>query len=126
MSLNKRLGPFKEMSFAKAADPYRVRFTAAGVTPCTGLVQDEGLVSSVTRTGAGTYVLHLRSRFMRIICVAPNVEKSGDWDAKVLSKVEGVTTANSITVEVNNVAVGVKDPSATVELGFWLISSADG
>ena len=121
MALNKRIPPFDEKSFAKAAGPYRVRFT--GANPPTGLVQDEGEVSSITRTGAGVYRLNLRGRYMRIISNAPNIELTGPWMGKVLSKVEGVANANSVTIECNNLGVGIADPNAVIEISFNLIST---
>ena len=130
MSLNKRLGPHKEMSFAKAGAPYSLRFNAAGVTPCTGVVQDEGIVTAVggvTRTGAGTYVITLNQRFQRINCSAPTVLQTGDIYAKVTAVVEGVALANTITIETVG-AGAVADPvgGAVVELNFRVLSSVDG
>ena len=81
MALNKRTPPNKELSFCRNAGPYNISFTAAAVTPCVGVVQDEGLVlgaSGVTRTGFGTYLITLVSRFYRIQPVGCNVQLTGN------------------------------------------------
>uniref|UniRef100_A0A6H1ZB49 Uncharacterized protein n=1 Tax=viral metagenome TaxID=1070528 RepID=A0A6H1ZB49_9ZZZZ len=127
MAINKRVPPNREGSFARNSAPYNVSFTAAAVTPCVGVVQDEGLVDSatgVTRTGPGTYVITFLSRFYRIVPLGPpNVQLTGNWDAKVLAVVDGAAAANSITVEVNNIGTAVADPTATVNVAFRIITS---
>ena len=126
MALNKRTAPNKELSFCRNASPYNISFTAAAVTPCVDVEQDEGLVlgaSGVTRTGAGTYVITLVSRFYRIQPVGCNVQLTGNWDAKVIAVVDGAAAANTLTVEVNNIGTAVADPTATVDLSFRIINS---
>ena len=101
MPFSRRIGPYEERSFARHAAPYCIRFTAAGVTPCTGVVQDEGLVDAgaVTRTGAGTYLVTLNQRFMRLHPGACNLANSTNGFAKVAAYVEGSAAANTFTIE---------------------------
>ena len=123
MALNKRIGPFDEKSFARAAAPYRFRFLAANPVVQASILQDEGLVVTVTRMALGTFVVALRSRFMRIMPAGQSIRLTGNFDVKVVALVEGLAAANTITYEVNNIGTALADGNAIVDCAVGLISS---
>lgn len=121
MPLNRRVGPNEERSFARSAAPYTFRFL--GANPVSGIVQDEGLIASIARTAAGTYLVTFRSRFMRLMPVPPSVRLTGNWDVKVLALVEGGAAVNTMTIECNNIGTGIADPNQLIDCAVRLVVS---
>ena len=123
MALNKRIGPFDEKSFARAAAPYRFRFLAANPVVAASILQDEGEVASVVRTALGTFLVTLRGRYMRIMPEGATIRLTGNFDVKVVALVEGVAAVNTITYEVNNIGTALADGNAIVDCCVSLVSA---
>jgi len=97
---------------------YNVAFTASAAS--TAILHQDGNLFSIARSSDGVYVLTSTDKFKRIYGNA-TVLKTGDWDAKVQALVEGGAAANSVTIEVNNIAVALDDPEAEVLVGLDLV-----
>lgn len=125
MPINNRVGSYSEASFNRESALYTVTFKPTA-TP-TIQDQDEAIVSGVTRTSAGLYVLALRGRYNRVRPVgAPNVEDTpvGDkWTANVVGVIDGLTVANTLTVEIINEAGAAADPGTLCDVSFRIIAS---
>jgi len=97
---------------------YNIAFTASEAS--TAILHQDGNLFTLARSTDGVYVLTSTDKFKRIYGQA-TVLKTGDWNAKVLSLVEGGAAANSVTVEVTAVATP-DDPEAEVLVGLDLVT----
>lgn len=120
LSNTKRLGSVPVKCYCRGAQLYAVTIDAQS-SP-TIQHQDEAVISGVSRSSAGVYVLTLVPEFKRVYPAgAPNVAKAGDWKANVKTRTEGNATA-TVTVEVVNGAAAA-DPSADVDLLLYLVDA---
>lgn len=110
-------------AFAKKKFQYDLAFTASEAS--TAMLHQDGNLFSLARSTDGVYVLTCSNMVKRIYATA-TVHKTGDWDAKVQTLVEGGAATNSVTIEVNNIAVGLDDPEAEVRVRMSLNISGGG
>jgi len=118
LSLARRFAGLLVKSFTKK-EHYSLSFTASAAS--TAMLWQDGHRVTLARTADGVYTLTLDDKFKRITGQA-TVLKSGDWDAKVQTLVEGGAATNVVTIEVNNIGVALDDPEAAVLVDLKLIS----
>ncbi len=126
MALKKVVGQFLAKLFAREGSFYSFRFTGNETFDSTTLVQDSGVISSVTRSSDGVYVLTLNPRFKRVVpCGAPNVHSSDEWHANYSAVVQGGAAANTVTVATRS-ASALDDSEADISGVLFLVTSDKG
>lgn len=123
MSLLHRVGAFLEKAFAREASSYSFRFTGANPIVATTLVQDEGVVASVTADSDGVYTVTLNQAFKRIHATANCQKAEAGWKAQCTNITEGGTAANSFKVRVSNASDAAANPAAGVDVNMRLITA---
>ncbi len=118
--MRQRVGKGHIGTFERHVDTYLVSFIAANPVAASSIEQSEGLVTDITRDGAGSYVLTLGSRFKKIIAI-PNIRDAGDTKVKADAITEGDATNK---VEVTTISgTAAADTNARVDVVLHLVTA---